>query len=107
VADLVAGLVVIAVLAAGSGLVALRVSRRSRRRAERSAAQERTAAWEVGQEGALDCTLVFLRKVTAGGESVDRIPVAQVRDGAPDWGARMLEARAEAANRADLLNAKT
>lgn len=67
--------------------------------------QERRARWEVGEVGSTGATQVFIRRVAADGREMDRVTVAQVGDGDPDWSAVMANARAEAASRAALLNA--
>jgi chorismate mutase len=106
VGELVAGAVVIAVIAACAGLVALVRERRERADQAGEVKARRAAVWEVGEQGGIDRTRVFVRRVTAGGEEVDRIPVAEIRDGATDWEAQLLEARAQASNRAAALNSK-
>lgn len=106
--ELVAGLVVILVLAGIAGLVALAVDRGRRSRAREAVSSVRQAVWEVAEQGgrahAGGVTRVFVRKVTAAGEEVDRVPVAEVPNSAEDWQSRVLEARAVAAERAALLN---
>lgn len=100
-----AALAVIALIAAGAGVVALVAQRGSRRRAAESASAARAAVWQVGEQGTPEGVEVFLCRVTGAGVEVDRIAVATVRAGQGDWESALLEARASAANRAALLNA--
>lgn len=104
--ELIAAVTLLLVVVAGIGAAALWADRRDREQRREAVAAKRAAAWEVGEAGAFDCTKVFVRKVTAEGEEVDRIAVAQVRNGHPDWDAQIAEARATASSRAALLNAK-
>jgi hypothetical protein len=88
------------------GGAALWADRDERKRRREAVAAKRAAVWEVAEAGAYDRTKVFVRKVTADGDELDRIAVAEVRNGHPDWDALIAEARATAASRAGLLNAK-
>lgn len=105
--ELAAALVSLALLCALVGGVAAFAGRSRARRARRAALSARSAVWEVADEGTLDATRIFLRKVTVDGVELERSQVALIPDGAADWHGRVLEARAAAAERAALLNAKT
>lgn len=110
--------IVIAILALLLGIVGVvwlvsRLAERSaKRQVQQAATERRGAAWEVGEEGARGAvaagkggvTKVFVRRVTPNGAEVDRIAVAEVPSGAPDWDEQMLGARSKAAQRADILN---
>jgi hypothetical protein len=104
VAELFVPLVAILIIAAGVGLVASVLQARQGRRAAAEARARQAAKWAVGDEGAPGKTLVFIRKVTADGQELERRPIAEILDEAPDWDAQLLEARTKAANRAALLN---
>jgi hypothetical protein len=105
VAEVFVPLVAIVFVATGVGLAAAVLQARQRRRAAAEVRARQAARWVVGDEGAPGKTLVFIRKVTADGQELERRPIAEVGDEAPDWDAQLLEARAKAANRAALLNA--
>lgn len=94
-------------------IVSTRADRASRKRSQATAAERRAATWEVGEQsvrgpiatgGSGGLTHVFVRRVTADGQELDRIAVAQVPSNAPDWEDQMLAARAQAAQRAQILN---
>lgn len=102
--DAISALLAIVVLACTAGGVALAVQRGRDRRARAAARARRAARWVAGEQGRLDRTEVFVHKVAADGEEVDRVKVAEIPDGAPDWDALMMDARAKAANRAAVLN---
>lgn len=104
--ELIAAVALLITVVAGVGAAALWLDRRERERRRETVAVKRSAVWEVGEAGSFDATKVFVRKVTADGDEVDRIAVAQVRNGHPDWDAQIAEARATAASRAAMLNAK-
>ena len=104
--ELIAAMALLLLVVAGIGAAALWADRRDRAQRREAVAVKRAAAWEVGEAGSYGHTKVFVRKVTAEGDEVDRIEVTQVRNGHPDWDAQMAEARATAASRAALLNAK-
>lgn len=110
--------VVIALLAFCVGVVLLVVwvvwlGERSARHFRRAAVDAvRGARWEVGEEASKhrapgrQVTAVFARKVTAAGEELERIPVAEVPASAPDWDEQMIAARDRAAQRAAVMNEK-
>lgn len=102
--ELAAALGALVLLCSLVGGVAAFAGRSRARRTRRALLSARAAVWEVVEQGALNRTRVFVRKVTADGDEVDRIPVAEIPDGASDWEAQLLEARAQAANRAAALN---
>jgi len=106
VGELIAAVALLLLVVAAVGGAALWADRRDRERRREAVAVKRSAAWEVGEAGGYGHMKVFVRKVTADGDEVDRIEVAQVRNGHPDWESQITEARAAAANRAALLNAK-
>lgn len=98
--DLVIGLAALLLFSGSGTAVAAWVDRRRRRMRER-------AVWKVAEASSADGYMeVFVRKVTADGAELDRIVVAAVRDGHPDWDALVAESRAAALSRAALLNAK-
>lgn len=104
--DVFAALALIAVMAAGAGVVALLAQRGQRRRVAAARVAERMASWEPAEENRGGRTVVFLRRASAGGLERDRIVVADVADGDPDWAVRVAEARADASSRAAMLNAQ-
>jgi hypothetical protein len=106
VGELIVGVALLLLVVAGFGGAALWADRDDRRRRREALAAKRAAQWEVAEAGAYGHTKVFVRKVTADGEELDRIEVAQVRNGLADWDALIAEARATAASRAGLLNTK-
>jgi hypothetical protein len=116
--DALAALVVLLVVCAACVGVWWAWLRWVQRQEAEAARREREARWEVhersgyfrpslhvpsSQFGA-PFTIVSVRKVTSDREVLDRIDVAEVPARDPDWDARMLEARAQAAARAMLLN---
>lgn len=104
--ELIGALALLALTGAVVAVVALWRERSERKQHYAANASVRAATWEVGEAGAFGHTKVFVRKVTADGDEVDRIAVAEVPDKHPDWDARIADARAAASSRAALLNTK-
>lgn len=94
-------------------VVSTRADRSSRKRVQATAAERRAAVWEVSERGRRGpiatggdggITHVYVRRVTADGQELDQIAVAQVPSNAPEWDELMLAARSKAAQRAEILN---